>query len=290
MTNFSINSLLLRFRWKILFTFALVTLEALTGILFPLLIGIAIDGLLEYSSDVVLDLSIAEVAALIGGSARRFYDTRIYSGIYCRITPEMIQNETNKDASVSRISARTGLLTEFVEFLENSMPEMINALISVVGILAIIATLNIDVFFACLSILGLIVFIYTITGKFNYKLNTKYNNQLEKQVDVLTARDSIAIKSFYQELMRWNIKLSDLETMNYFVIWVGVIAVFIYTPITVIGAGVLSYGLVFSIIMYVFDYTGSIVSFPLFIQQVIRLKEISARLAKPCNSSSCISS
>ena len=281
MTNFSINSLLLRFRWKILFTFALVTLEALTGILFPLLIGIAIDGLLEDSIDGVLYLSIAGVAALIVGSARRFYDTRIYSGIYCRITPEMIQNETNKDASVSRISARTGLLTEFVEFLENSMPEMINALISVVGILAIIATLNIDVFFACLSILGLIVFIYTITGKFNYKLNTKYNNQLEKQVDVLTARDSIAIKSFYQELMRWNVKLSDLETINYFVIWVGVIAVFIYTPITVIGAGVLSYGLVFSIIMYVFDYTGSIVSFPLFIQQAIRLKEISARLAKP---------
>ena len=281
MTNFSINSLLLRFRWKILFTFALVTLEALTGILFPLLIGIAIDGLLEDSIDGVLYLSIAGVAALIVGSARRFYDTRIYSGIYCRITPEMIQNETNKDASVSRISARTGLLTEFVEFLENSMPEMINALISVVGILAIIATLNIDVFFACLSILGLIVFIYTITGKFNYKLNTKYNNQLEKQVDVLTARDSIAIKSFYQELMRWNVKLSDLETINYFVIWVGVIAVFIYTPITVIGAGILSYGLVFSIIMYVFNYAGSIVSFPLFIQQAIRLKEISVRLAKP---------
>ena len=281
MTNFSINSLLLRFRWKILFTFALVTLEALTGILFPLLIGIAIDGLLEDSIDGVLYLSIAGVAALIVGSARRFYDTRIYSGIYCRITPEMIQNETNKDASVSRISARTGLLTEFVEFLENSMPEMINALISVVGILAIIATLNIDVFFACLSILGLIVFIYTITGKFNYKLNTKYNNQLEKQVDVLTARDSIAIKSFYQELMRWNVKLSDLETINYFVIWVGVIAVFIYTPITVIGAGILSYGLVFSIIMYVLNYAGSIVSFPLFIQQVIRLKDISVRLARP---------
>ena len=193
----------------------------------------------------------------------------------------MIENETKKDASVSRISARTGLLTEFVEFLENSMPEMITALISVVGILAIIATLNINVFFACLSLLGLIVLIYTLTGKFNYKLNANYNNQLEKQVDVLTAKDSIAIKSFYQELMRWNIKLSDLETMNYFVIWVGVIVVFIYTPITVIGAGLLSYGLVFSIIMYVFDYIGSIVSFPLFIQQAIRLKEISARLSKP---------
>ena len=81
--------------------------------------------------------------------------------------------------------------------------------------------------------------------------------------------------------MRWNIKLSDLEVMNYFVIWVGVIAVFIYTPIAVIGAGILSYDLILSIIIYVFDYVGCIVSFPLYIQQAIRLKEISVRLDKP---------
>ena len=81
MTNISIKSLLLRFRWRIMFTFVLVTLEALTGIFFPLLIGIAIDGLLEDSIDGVLYLSIAGVAALIVGSARRFYDTRFYSGI-----------------------------------------------------------------------------------------------------------------------------------------------------------------------------------------------------------------
>ena len=64
MTNISIKSLLHRFRWRILFTFVLVTLEALTGILFPLLIGIAIDGLLEDSFDGILYLSIAGAAVL----------------------------------------------------------------------------------------------------------------------------------------------------------------------------------------------------------------------------------
>ena len=58
----------------------------------------------------------------------------------------MIKNETNKDASVSRISARTGLLIEFIEFRENSMPEMQTSLISVVGILSIILTLDINMF------------------------------------------------------------------------------------------------------------------------------------------------
>jgi hypothetical protein len=48
MTNISIKSLLFRFRLRILFTFVLVTMEALTGILFPLLIGIVLPELKRY--------------------------------------------------------------------------------------------------------------------------------------------------------------------------------------------------------------------------------------------------
>lgn len=280
MENISIKSLIFRFKWRVLLTFVLVILEAITGVLFPLLIGIAINGLLEDSYQGIGYLSIAGLAALLIGSIRRFYDTRIYSSIYSQITPEMVEKEVADGSSVSKISARANLLTEFVEFLENSMPELLSAIISLLGILIIIATLNIDVFIACLALLVLIFSIYALTSKFNYKLNENYNNALEKQVDVIETVDHTAIKNYYKELVKWNIKLSDLETVNYFVIWLGVIAVFIYTPITVINAGVLSYGLVFSILMYVFDYIGNIVSFPVYIQQAIRLKEISARLAK----------
>jgi len=279
-TNISIKSLMVRFKWRILLTFSLVVIEAITNILFPLLIGVAINGLLEESFTGIVYLGTAGMVALIVGSARRFYDTRVYSGIYCQITPEMIAKEQDKETSISTISARASLLTEFVEFLENSMPEILSAIISLVGILVIIAALNINVFFACLALLMLIFLIYAITGKFNYSLNANYNNELEKQVDVITENDQFKIKNYYKELMKWNIKLSDLETLNYFVIWLGVIVLMLYTPITVIDSGVLSYGLVFSILMYVFDYIGNLVTFPIYVQQAIRLKEISARLAQ----------
>ena len=80
--------------------------------------------------------------------------------------------------------------------------------------------------------------------------------------------------------MRWNIALSDLETINYFIIWCGVIALFIYTPMIVIEEGILTYGLVLSILMYVFDYIEKLTLMPLHIQQAIRLKEISQRFSK----------
>lgn len=280
MNKISLKNLLIRFKWRISLTFALVVIESILGTLFPLVLGIAINGLLEKSYSGLIYLAGLSVSSLIVGSVRRFYDTRIYSNIYCQIAPEMVEREQKKGSSVSKIAARSSLLTEFVEFLENSMPEAIGAIVSLVGIIVIIATLNLNVLFACLGVLLLIFLIYAVSGKLNYKLNANYNNQLEKQVDTLESQNIGFIKGYYKSLMKWNIKLSNLETVNYLITWVGVIALFIYAPITVIESGVLKYGLIFSLLIYIFEYVDTVITFPIYIQQLIRLKEISKRLAE----------
>ncbi len=280
MYEISLKHLIFRFKWRISLTFVLVVLESILGTLFPLLIGLAINDLLEGIYDGILYVAGLGVLSLAVGSARRFYDTRIYASIYCRISPEMVEREHKKGSSVSKIAARSSLLTEFVEFLENSMPEAIGAAVSLLGITIIIATLNLNVFYACIGLLFLILLIYAVSGKFNYRLNAHYNDQLEKQVETLESRNITIIKDYYTSLMKWNIKLSDLETINYLVSWIGVIALFIYAPITVIESGVVKYGFVFSILMYVFDYIDNVLTFPIYIQQLIRLKEISRRLVE----------
>lgn len=274
----SLKSIFLRFKWRVSFTFSLVAIETLLELLYPLFIGWAINDLLNDSYDGIYLLIGLGTITLIMGSARRFYDTRIYAVIYETITPEMVLKEKSKDRSTSSISARSNLLTEFVEFLENSMPEVIGAVIGLVGVLIIISTLNMNVFLGCLGLLGLVTLIYAITGDFNYKLNAGYNEELEKQVDHIEQPDHQQLKSHYKRLMKWNIKLSDLETSNYFFIWVGVIALFIYTPLTAINSDVVNYGLIFSLLMYVFDYIEKVATLPLYVQQVIRLKEIANRL------------
>lgn len=280
MSKVTLKALILRFKWRISLTFLLVILEALLGILYPLLIGLAINDLLEGRYDGIVHLGILGGGSLIIGSLRRFYDTRVYSRIYSQITPEMIERERQKGSPVSQISARSHLLIEFVEFLENSMPELVEAIIALIGIMIIIATLNLNVFYGCMGVLLLIFSVYAVSGKFHYRFNVNYNNELEKQVAIIEKETLPVIKNYYRSLMKWNIRLSDLETANYFVIWLGVIALFLYTPITVIESGVLEYGMVFSILMYVFDYIEKVVTFPLYLQQFIRLREISSRLMR----------
>lgn len=279
MKNISLKNLLIRFKWKVSLTFLLVVAEAVLDVFYPLFIGLAIDGLFKNDYTNLVYLAALGVFSLAIGALRRFYDTRIYSGIYTQIAPEMVEKEVARGSSVSTISARSGLLNEFVEFLENAMPEILRGIVSLVGILVAIVALNWQVFYACLGVLALIALIYASTGRLNYRLNASYNNQLEQQVSILHKNDLGQIKQHYFNLMRWNIRLSDLETTNYALIWFGVIALLVYTPLSLTADKAVTYGMVTSILMYVSNYIDNALIFPYYIQQMIRLKEITRRMA-----------
>lgn len=270
--------LMCRFKYKISFTMLLVVAESILDLLFPLFIGYAINGLLDQHYTGVLALAVLGILALLAGSGRRFYDTRAYAVIYTTLSSEMVVREQAKNSVISTISARASLLNEFVRFLENSMPMIVTSLIGVVGILVIIFSLNLPIFGACIAILVLIFVVYLLSGKWNYRYNKHYNDELENQVNSLSTQNMSLIDAHFKTIMRWNIKLSDLETVNYFVIWLGIIGLLVFSPIAAVSSGVLNYGLIFSILMYVFQYIESLVSLPYFIQQVIRLQEISGRL------------
>jgi len=283
MQPISLKNLFLRFKWRVSLTLSMVLAESVIALLLPLLIGFAINDLLEQDYSGLWVLLAAGLAALVLGAARRFYDTRIYSSIYQTIACEVVAHEQANHSPISKVNARADLLTEFVEFMESAMPELLGSIIGLVGVLIIIASLNLHIFIGCLLLLVLLVVLYSLTGSFNFKLNKHYNDRLEKQVDALSSLNPRRISRHFQRLMHWNIKLSDLETLNYSVLWLGVIGLFVYSPVTLIESGQLSYGLVFSALMYVFQYTESLVVFPYHIQQFIRLQEITHRLAQTGN-------
>jgi len=277
---YTLKAIFSRFKWQISLTLLLVVIEAILGIFYPLLIGLAINDILKGSYQGIYWLTTLGISSLLVGTLRRFYDTRIYSTIYRKTVTGMVAAEHIKSRPVSAISARCNLMTEFVVFLENTLPDIVQSVIAIIGVSVIVATLNIKVFFACFALLLLVLSVYTFTGRKNFNLNKGYNDELERQVQAIESKSNTTSKKHFNALMRWNVTLSDLETSNYFIIWSGVIALFIYTPITVIDDGVLTYGLVFSILMYVFDYIENLATMPLHIQQAIRLKEISQRFSK----------
>ncbi len=274
----SLITSLRRFKWRISLTLGLVLMEAALTLLFPLSIGLAVNGLIDDNYAGITFLGGLTIGMLIIGSARRYYDTRVYSGIYRVLANEMVEREQKKGTEVSAISARSSLLTELVEFMENSLPEIVTAVIGVVGTLAILAGINIYVFFASLSLLLIVIITYWVTGQKNLRLNTGYNDELERRVDVLATENRRSIFLHFAKLMRWNIRLSDLETSNYFVFLLGVVALIVFAPFALV-TGDVEAGFVTAALLYVFQYIEGLIAAPYYIQQGIRLKEISDRLS-----------
>lgn len=280
MSEITLRTLVVRFKWPILITNLLVFLESILGVLIPLFIGLAINDLLDGSFRGVIYLIVVGVSSVGVGSIRRFHDTRAYSRMFQIIAPEMVEREQKKDSSVSKIIARTSLLDEIVQFLEWSVPAVVGATVYLIATLVIIAGLNLNVFYASLLVLLLTFIVYVMTGKINFKLNENYNDQLEKEVTALESRDPGFIKNYYRTLMRWNIKLADLGTFNYLIVMLATTMLLVYTPIAVIKGGIDYYGLVFSAVLYVFEFIAALIELPDHIQQIVRLNEISSRLSE----------
>ncbi len=265
-----------RFRGRLCFTFTLVLLEASGWLLFPLAIGRAIDSVLADSTRGLYELAGLGVVTMAVAICRRVVDSRFFARIYTRLSEELVTRQS--DSSTSTRTARLGMLREVVEFLENSLPSLITQVIGLAGTVLILSALNLPIFIGCLVVTGATVILYGLTGRWTTRYNEGFNNEYEQQVDIVDSGDPQRLAQHVRSMMRWNIKLSDLEAANFGVIWIFMIGLIVFSVRTA-AENTVQYGEVFAIVMYVFQFIESIGMLPFYYQEWLRLREISGRLA-----------
>jgi ABC-type multidrug transport system fused ATPase/permease subunit len=271
-----IKAILKLHRLKFGITLILILVEAALAILFPLFIGYAIDSAISGSNTGAVYLGVLGLAALLVGVSRRVFDSRFYARLYQSIGSNAISKMHDNDSS--RKSARLGMIRELVEFLENSLPELISTVIGLVGVISIISTLNVNVFYGSVIVTLVVFMVYWITSSKTIRLNMASNDEFEKQVDVISKNDENALNAHLKNMMKWNVKLSDLEAANFSISWIVLIAFLVLSIVISTHDGIVKYGALFSLIMYVFQYIENVINLPLFYQNWLRLREIRRRL------------
>ncbi len=271
------HALLKRFAGRFALTLALVVAEAVGWIFFPLVIGRAIDSVLADSTRGLYEFAILGIVTMGIAVLRRLVDSRAYARIYVTLGEEMAESATG--SSTSTRTARLGMLREIVEFFENSLPELVNSVIGLAGTVLILAALNVPVFLGCLVVAVATVVLYALTGGLTIRYNQGLNDEHERQVDAVDSGDPARLAKHLRAMMRWNIRLSDLEAANFGINWVFMIALLVFA-VSAATTETTEYGAVFAIVMYVFQFVESMIMLPFFYQQWLRLREISGRLAE----------
>jgi len=282
-----IKQLLKRYYWRFLLTLSFITIEAILGILFPLFIGYAIDDAIGKTYTGIFLLGGLGLVLILIGGGRRLLDSRFYANIYTQAGMQTVKQLDKNDNSLK--VARLSMLGEMVKFMENDLPDIITHTIGLLGVIVIIGILNLKIFIGCLLIAFLVAIVYSLSSSRTLEINATYNNELERQVNALSAQKEPVLRLHLLKLMKWNIKLSDIETLNFSVSWLFMIVFLLLSIFVAVSDGIIQYGALFALVMYVFQFIESMVSLPLYYQQWLRLKEIFGRLQKKKKSGELIS-
>jgi len=267
------------YRVKVIITWILLLLESSLIILFPLVIGFSVDTLLENNNSGLIILGVLSAAVLIIGAGRRFYDTRAYASIFRELANSLVTHEKRQQTPTSNVTARINLLYEVIEFLENSLPMLLGSLIGFIGVIIILAMIDINIMLLCLFVSVLVITVYALIGQKIFDYNKQQNDELEQQVAVLSQNRKRRVSLHFMRMMKWNIKLSDLETASFSLVWIMLGGLLIGSIILIVENTGISYGQKITSIMYVFQYIEVVMGFPVYYQQFVRLSEITHRLS-----------
>jgi ABC-type multidrug transport system fused ATPase/permease subunit len=267
-----------RYRWQILFTYALFNVENLLRLAQPLLLGWAINGLLRGAYGGLGLFAAGHVAHLLMRSLRQMYDTRTFTRIYADRASELVLQQRGSGVAVSQVAARSTLSREFVDFFERHIPIIIRSLYSIVGALVMLLYFDWMLVLFCIALVFPACVLNFVYGRRTFRLSTLLHDDLEREVQILDRAAAEEVHNHYARISRWRVKLSDWEAIT-----TGVMELFV---LALMAGGLIRYctlpgveaGDIFAAFRYVLLFIMALDSVPMLVQQITRLRDIGRRI------------
>jgi ABC-type multidrug transport system fused ATPase/permease subunit len=267
-----------KYRGRILVTYSVTLAENLFELFYPSLTGLAVNGLLKHDFSglgMLLGVWFAHTAT---GVFRQSYDTRVFSSIYSDLATRTVSEQETKGVSTSQIVARSSLSREFVNFFERDVPATVNSVFGLMGALVLLFFYDAWSAAFCLMLLVPLAILNRSYSRRTLTLNRRLNNQLEREVTILTRRRPSRVLGHYRLLARWRSELSDAEAMNWGVMELFSIALSAAVIIRVASLPHIEPGTIYAMLAYLWNFLASLNHVPALVQQLSRLKDIARRM------------
>lgn len=267
-----------QYRWSILLTYGLTLLENFFELLHPLTIGIAINGLLKQSYGSIIPFAVVWLVHALVGVFRQVYDTCIFSRIYSNLATSTVLEQTQQGMPLSQVAARSSLSRELVSFFERDIPEIMNSLFGFLGALTMLFTYDWQIGSYCLLLLlplSVVNYVYSCKARL---LHQKLNDQLEREVHILSHQQPDVIQSHYNFLAKWRIQLSNAEAATWGAFEIFIVGAFTAILLRTVTSLEAKTGDIYAIISYAWNYRQSLDRVPFLVQQFTQLQDIGSRI------------
>jgi hypothetical protein len=266
------------YRWRILATYVLFNLENLLRLLQPLVLGLAINDLLQSSYRGLGWLLLQHLGHLFISTWRRMYDTRAFSAIYGDLATQLVLEQRAQEVDVSRVAARSALSRQFVDFFEQDVPVLIGGLYAILGALVMLAFYDGLLVPLCLGLLVPAWFLNRAYGRQAFWLNGRLHDQLEREVEVIQDGRPAEVRHHFRLLAGWNIRLSDKEALNFGLMELFVLALLAVALVRFGSVPGWTVGAILAAFRYLLMFLTGLDRIPQLVQQFGRLRDIGGRL------------
>ena len=265
--------------WKsIIFSYSLFIVNAILMVIYPKVLGNAIDHLIAKDYSYIWYLVSTFVAIMFFGYISRIYDVRVFSGIYRRFASLETHKQIESGVETTKINGRLTLMNYIVHFFERDMLVVLQTIIGLVGAIYFLAIVSLPIvgFLMITSVLILGVSFY-----YSPKIAeiTSLNNDLsEEQTEIIGTRKISSVNNLLKRGQKLSIKLSVVDSK--FSIWIQGI---VYGSVTALLTYYVMYnkvsvGSVFSTYRYMFDFCNALLGLPTILTSYINIKDVVKRL------------
>lgn len=259
-------------------TYIVTLAENMFELSYPSLTGLAVNGLLKHDFTGLWLLLGVWLAHTATGVFRQSYDTRVFAEIYTDLATRTVSEQETKGFSTSQIVARSSLSREFVNFFERDIPATVNSLFGLLGALVLLFFYDAWSAGFCLMLLVPLAILNRGYSKRTLKLNQRLNNQLEREVTMLTRRRPSRVFGHYRLLAKWRISLSDAEATNWGIMELFSIILSAAVIIRVASLPHIEPGTIYAMLAYLWNFLASLNHVPALVQQLSRLQDIARRM------------
>ena len=273
-----LKSIFIQHRSQLLLTNILFAIELLGPLLRPLFLGKAVNDLINHSYTGLLWLAGSQAIWLCVGTVRHMYDTRTYSAIYTTLVTRVLGRV--KTADVSRLSAHANLAREFVDFLEYDVNYVIEAGYNLIGSIILLFFYEKKVVVLFLFMLVRVLLLSYFYGKRMKRLNRLKNDELEKQIDVISTRNQSIIEKHFFELRFWQVKISDQEAYNFGLMELLVLIVITASLLLTVNdrTNTMMAGDIIGIYNYILKFVAGLDTIPYTVKRIASLRDIMQRV------------
>ena len=259
-------------------TFALVAVENILYLTYPLFSAFAINAMVRGAVEHALLYSVFVLLAWGIGALRRSVDTRVFARIYAELAVPVIVRQRIKGRDVSTISARVALSRELVNFFENHLPTLIMSSFSIIG--AAVMLLLLEFWAGVMAMAVLLIFLYYLPqyARINEALYTRLNNRLEQEVHFIAQASEGQLHKHYGLIAQLRIYLSNREAMGYLWIGIAMAMVFGVAVFQLSGRSNIEAGHIYAVMTYLWTFAISLDDAPRLVEEFSELKDIGKRV------------